>query len=66
LTVATYQPSQTLCSREPEEHAQTIDDGLFVSPPAVRLKQTENVLTVNITTNGNLNLAYFDFKLIHK
>jgi hypothetical protein len=29
LTVATYQASHTLCSREPEEHAQPIDDGLF-------------------------------------
>jgi len=40
--------------------------GCLVSPTAVRLKQTGNVLTVNIATNGNLNLTYFDFKLIHK
>ena len=30
------------------------------------LSKGKNVLTVHILTNGNMNLAYFDFKQIHK
>jgi hypothetical protein len=32
----------------------------------VRLNKGENVLTVHILTNGNMNLAYFDFKAVHR
>jgi hypothetical protein len=32
----------------------------------VRLGKGKNVLTVHILTNGNMNLAYFDFKPIHE
>jgi hypothetical protein len=32
----------------------------------VRLSKGENILTVHIVTNGNMNLAYFDFKRVHK
>jgi len=31
----------------------------------VRLDKGKNVLTVHIVTNGNMNLAYFDFKPVH-
>lgn len=31
----------------------------------VRLDKGKNVLTVHILTNGNMNLAYFDFKQVH-
>ena len=32
----------------------------------VRLNKGKNVLTVRILTNGNMNLAYFDFKPVHR
>ena len=32
----------------------------------VRLSKGKNVLTVHILTNGNMNLAYFDFKPVHE
>jgi hypothetical protein len=32
----------------------------------VRLSKGTNILTVHIVTNGAMNLAYFDFKNIHK
>ena len=32
----------------------------------VRLSKGKNVLTVHILTNGNMNLAYFDFQPVHK
>ena len=32
----------------------------------VLLNKGKNVLTVHILTNGNMNLAYFDFKQVHK
>jgi Carbohydrate binding module (family 6) len=32
----------------------------------VRLSKGKNVLTVHILTNGNMNLAYFDFRPIHE
>jgi len=32
----------------------------------VRLSKGKNVLTVHILTNGNLNLAYFDFKQVRR
>jgi hypothetical protein len=32
----------------------------------VRLSKGKNVLTVHILTNGNMNLAYFDFKKVNK
>jgi len=32
----------------------------------VRLSKGRNVLTVQILTNGNMNLAYFDFKPVHE
>jgi hypothetical protein len=32
----------------------------------VRLRKGRNVLSVHIVTNGNMNLAYFDFKPVHK
>jgi len=32
----------------------------------VRLSKGKNVLTVHILTNGNMNLAYFDFKQVRK
>jgi hypothetical protein len=32
----------------------------------VDLNQGKNILTVHILTNGNMNLAYFEFKPIHK
>jgi hypothetical protein len=31
----------------------------------VPLSNGKNVLTVHILTNGNMNLAYFDFKPLH-
>jgi carbohydrate binding protein with CBM6 domain len=32
----------------------------------VRLHKGKNVLTVHIVTNGNMNLAYFDFNRVHR
>ena len=32
----------------------------------VRLTKGKNVLTMHILTNGNMNLAYFDFKQVHR
>jgi hypothetical protein len=32
----------------------------------VRLDKGKNVLTVHILTNGNMNLAYFDFKPVYQ
>jgi len=32
----------------------------------VRLSKGKNILTVHIVTNGNMNLAYFDFTQVHK
>jgi hypothetical protein len=32
----------------------------------VHLSQGKNVLTVHILTNGNMNLAYFDFKPVQE
>jgi hypothetical protein len=32
----------------------------------VRLSKGKNVLTVHILTNGNMNLAYFDFKPVRR
>jgi hypothetical protein len=32
----------------------------------VHFSKGKNVLTVHILTNGNMNLAYFDFKEVHK
>jgi hypothetical protein len=32
----------------------------------VRLSKGTNVLTVHILTNGNMNLAYFDFKPVRR
>jgi hypothetical protein len=32
----------------------------------VRLSRGKNVLTVHIATNGNMNLAYFDFKPVRR
>jgi hypothetical protein len=32
----------------------------------VRLSKEENILTMHIVTNGNMNLAYFEFKLPHE
>jgi hypothetical protein len=32
----------------------------------VHLNKGKNVLTVRILTNGNMNLAYFDFKQAHR
>jgi hypothetical protein len=31
----------------------------------VSLSKGKNILTVHILTNGNMNLAYFDFKRVH-
>jgi hypothetical protein len=32
----------------------------------VRLSKGKNVLTVHVLTNGNMNLAFFDFNPVHK
>jgi hypothetical protein len=32
----------------------------------VQLSKGKNVLTAHILTNGNMNLAYFDFKQVHR
>ena len=32
----------------------------------VHLSKGKNFLTVHILTNGNMNLAYFDFKAVHE
>ncbi len=32
----------------------------------VRLNKGKSVLTVHVLRNGNMNLAYFDFKQVHK
>src|ERR1700739_118208 len=54
--VTTYDPADPLAWRQ--WHHWNMAPQLF----KVRLNKGRNVLTVHILTNGNMNLAYFDFK----
>jgi hypothetical protein len=56
---STYDPSDPLAWRQ--WHHWNLATQLF----NVRLNKGKNVLTVRILTDGNMNLAYFDFKEDH-
>src|ERR1700758_1121744 len=56
----TNNPADSLAWRQ--WHHWNLGSQLF----KVRLSKGKNVLTVHILTNGNMNLAYFDFKLLHQ
>jgi len=43
-------------------HQWNLASQLFKVP----LSKGKNVLTVHILTNGNMHLAYFDFKQVHR
>jgi hypothetical protein len=57
--VSTYNPSDPVAWRQ--WHHWNLATQLF----KVRLSRGKNVLTVHILTEGNMNLAYFDFKGDH-
>ena len=57
---STYDPGDPVAWRQ--WHHWNLASRLF----KVRLSNGKNVLTVRILTNGNMNLAYFDFEQIHK
>src|SRR5271163_194978 len=56
--VSTNDPADALAWRQ--WHHWNLAPQLFT----VRLNKGRNVLTVHILTNGNMNLAYFDFKQV--
>jgi hypothetical protein len=56
----TYDPSDPLAWRQ--WHHWNLARQLF----KVHFNKRKNILTVHIVTNGNMNLAYFDFKPVHK
>jgi hypothetical protein len=56
---STYDPADPLAWRQ--WHHWNLASQLF----KVRLGKGKNVLTVHILTNGNMNLAYLDFKPVH-
>jgi hypothetical protein len=56
---STNDPSDPLAWRQ--WHHWNLAPQLF----RVRLNKGKNVLTVHILTNGNMNLAYFDFRQVH-
>jgi hypothetical protein len=56
---STYDPADPVVWRQ--WHHWNLASQLF----KVRLSKGKNVLTVHILTNGNMNLAYFDFKPVH-
>ena len=56
----TYDPADPLAWRQ--WHHWNLALQLF----KVHLNKGKNVLTVHILTNGNMNLAYFDIKPVHK
>jgi hypothetical protein len=41
-------------------------NAILAAPSQVRLDKGKNVLTVHIFTLGNMNLAHFDFKPVHR
>jgi hypothetical protein len=55
---STYDPADSVAWRQ--WHHWNLASQLF----KVRLSKGKNVLTVHILTNGNMNLASFDFKLV--
>ena len=56
----TYDPSDQLAWRQ--LHHWNLARQLFT----VHFNKGKNILTVHIVTNGNMNLACFDFKPVHK
>jgi hypothetical protein len=59
--VSTYNPSDPVARRQ-WHHRWNLATQLF----NVRLSRGKNILTVHILTEGNINLAYFDFKQARK
>ncbi|MFZ0319933.1 MAG: hypothetical protein WAL56_12485 [Candidatus Sulfotelmatobacter sp.] len=57
---STNDPADPLAWRQ--WHHWNLAPQLFTIP----LSKGKHVLTVHILTNGNMNLAYFDFKPVHK
>lgn len=57
---STYDPRDPVSWRQ--WHHWNLASNLF----KVRLSKGKNVLTIHILMNGNMNLAYFDFKPVHK
>lgn len=57
---STYDPADPVAWRQ--WHHWNLASQLFT----VRLSKGENVLTVHILTKGNMNLAYFEFRPVHK
>jgi hypothetical protein len=57
---STYDPADPLAWRQ--WHHWNLASQLF----KFQLSKGKNVLTVHILTNGNMNLAYFEFKQVHK
>ena len=55
----TYDPADPVAWRQ--WHHWNLASQLF----KVALRKGKNVLTVHILTDGNMNLAYFDFKQVH-
>jgi hypothetical protein len=55
---STYDPADPIAWRQ--WHHWNLASQLF----KVQLSKGKNILTMHILTNGNMNLAYFDFKLI--
>jgi hypothetical protein len=60
LITTTNDPADPLAWRQ--WHHWNLAPQLF----KVRLSKGKNVLTVHILTNGNMNLAYFDFKPVQE
>jgi hypothetical protein len=56
----TYDPADSLAWRQ--WHHWNLASQLF----NIHHHEGKTVLTVHILTNGNVNLAYFDFKQVHK